>query len=146
MVPVTFVVRRSLFRIALESLPLGIGLGLAILLLLAQLGCEGMSSTTPPGGGPKDGPQMQADFTPPSSGHYDFGKLPWPNDLYRGANGHIALGDIPELAGNNYMAALVDGLADLDGFGVTTGVFMTFDKDLAPVTLNAQNAYIVALS
>ena len=145
MVPVKVVIDRSLTRIALESLPLGIGLGLAILLLLAQFGCSNSGGNPPPGGGP-NGPQMQADFTPPASGHYDFGQLPWPNDLYRGTNGHIALGAIPDLMGSNYATALVDGLADLDGFGVTTGVFVTFDQDLAPVTVNGQNAYIVALS
>jgi hypothetical protein len=145
MVPVKLVIDRSLSRIALESLPLGIGLGLAILLLLAQFGCSSSGGNPPPGGG-QTGPEMQADFTPPSSGHYDFGKLPWPNDLYRGANGHIALGSIPDLAGSNYATALIDGLSDLDGFGVTTGVFMTFDADLAPVTVNGQNAYLVSLS
>src|SRR5215831_3677776 len=145
MVPVKVVLDRSLSRIALESLPLGIGLGLAILLLLAQFGCSSTGSNPPPGGGP-NGPEMQADFTPPASGHYDFGKLPWPNDLYRGANGHIALGAIPDLNGSNYANALVDGLSDLDGFGVTTGIFVAFDKDLAPVTVKAQNAYLVALS
>jgi hypothetical protein len=145
MVPVTLVLRRSLGRIVLESLPLGIGLGLAILLLLAQLGCSSSGSSPPPPTG-GDGPQMQVDFTPPASGHYDFGKLPWPNDLYRGSNGHIALGAIPDLGGSNYANALVDGLSDLDGFGVTTGMFVAFDRDLAPVTVNAQNAYIVTLS
>ncbi|HJZ86962.1 MAG TPA: hypothetical protein VKN99_17440 [Polyangia bacterium] len=88
---------------------------------------------------------MAFDLTPQAGGRFALWQLPWPNDLYRDASGHLAVAAIPELQGSNYESALLDGLSDLDGFGVTTAAFLRFDQDLDATTVTASTTFLVQL-
>ncbi len=94
--------------------------------LLAGLGC-----------GDDDGSEVAGEpvpFRPRTNGATAFGDVPWPSDLYLGADGRV--GDIPGL---ERVAAtprvIADGLARLDGFGRSTGAVFFVDSDVDPESL-----------
>jgi hypothetical protein len=65
-----------------------------------------------------------------------FGSIPWPDDLYLDRQAQIALADFPEQApAPEYARALLDGLDDLDGFGVSSPIYFFLDGDIDPASL-----------
>jgi hypothetical protein len=60
-----------------------------------------------------------------------WGAIPWPDDLYRDAAGHVAVTDLPlrERAASD---ALADALAQLDGFAIRPTLFVAFDGAIDP--------------
>lgn len=69
-----------------------------------------------------------------------FGAIPWPDDLYLDADGHIAVATLPgaaEGADAEYLAAEIASLNELDGFGLVSPIFFTFDGELDASTLSA---------
>ncbi len=56
-----------------------------------------------------------------------FGAVPWPDDMYRDATGHVALASLPGGVRASYGDALLAALAELDGFGVSSPVFFDFE-------------------
>jgi hypothetical protein len=65
-----------------------------------------------------------------------LGAIPWPDDLYLDKQARVALAGLPsELAGSEYGRALLAGLSDLDGFGVSSPVYFFLDGAIAPNSL-----------
>ncbi|HRI62955.1 MAG TPA: hypothetical protein PK156_01925, partial [Polyangium sp.] len=59
-------------------------------------------------------------FQVAANGPTPFGDIPWPSDLYIGADGHV--GEVPNLARvSSTNAAIQAGLSSLDGFGRASG-------------------------
>jgi hypothetical protein len=65
-----------------------------------------------------------------------FGSIPWPDDLYLDRQAEVGLADFPERgAAPEYARALLDGLADLDGFGVSSPIYFFLDGEIDPTSL-----------
>lgn len=74
----------------------------------------------------------------PSDDPMPFGAVPFPDDMYLGSDGRVALGDLPGEARADdaeYFDSLRAALGELDGFGAQSPVFFAFDGDLDPATL-----------
>ncbi len=72
----------------------------------------------------------------------DFGRIPFPDDLYLSDEGRIALGAFPSEAlapFPEYQESMRGSLAQLDGFSPTAPVFFGFDGSLDPTTLPTQS-------
>ena len=79
----------------------------------------------------------------PTSDPIDFGAVPWPDDLYLGADGHIDVGALPGEARAPfpaYWTSLRTSLRTLDGFGVVSPVYFYLDGAIDPETLPATPA------
>ncbi|MDQ3035184.1 MAG: hypothetical protein M3Y87_22450 [Myxococcota bacterium] len=68
----------------------------------------------------------------------DFGAVPFPDDLYL-SDGHVELGAFPreELSDPATVASLRESLREIDGFGVSSPIFVGFDGALDPASLPA---------
>ena len=64
-----------------------------------------------------------------------FGAIPWPDDAYLDASGHVSVTHIPTPAPADYAAALADAMGDLDGFGIRPTIYFRFDGELDPMSL-----------
>ena len=75
----------------------------------------------------------------PAADPMPFGVMPFPDDHYLDEDGYIALGEFPEEnAGEEpsaFIASLRDGLATLDGFGVSSPIYLPFDGDVDVASL-----------
>lgn len=104
--------------------------------LACLAGCDG-----PPSGSDDAGVFVQARVTPrfaPEPGPMPFGAIPWPDDLYRDADGHPTLASVPseaEAVPADYPGAMRDTLSDLDGFSATAPVFFYFEGEIDPASL-----------
>ena len=61
--------------------------------------------------------------------------LPFPNDLFLGADGTLNLKDVPIKSEGAFRPMVLETLNKIDGFGTTTGIFFTFDEELDPNAL-----------
>ncbi|MBK8173274.1 MAG: Ig-like domain-containing protein [Sandaracinaceae bacterium] len=76
----------------------------------------------------------------------DFGAIPWPDDLYLDDDGHISVRSLPGAesgADPDYLAAEVASLRELDGFGLVSPVFFTFDGAVDPESLTATSVRLI---
>ena len=78
------------------------------------------------------------EFQLPASGLPDYGAVPFPSDLYLGADGHVSAA-IPGLSRliTNHVDVFTEGLSTLDGFGRTTASEFFTTGDVAPTSLPA---------
>jgi hypothetical protein len=106
----------------------------------ALCACAGASKGSP------GTPQPTSLAGGPSSVHalYELGPspmrflaIPWPDDAYLDAGGHVSVRELPTDASSDYAQALVDGMHDLDGFGLRPTVYFRFDGALDPASLPA---------
>ncbi|KAB2882869.1 MAG: hypothetical protein F9K40_23265, partial [Kofleriaceae bacterium] len=101
-----------------------------------------------PGTDAPDGPSATAHFDPPppASGG-DWGAVPYPSDLYLDANGRIALTSVPAgpSAQQGNIDMLLEGLATLDGAGVTANVYFPIDGPLAKASVTGEVATLYDL-
>lgn len=87
--------------------------------------------------GPLDGGAelVRAAFWP-AAAPLPFGSVPWPDDLYLDDRGRVAVASLPGPASASaYLDQLGTALGDLDGFGVSSPVYVTFDGPLDPDSL-----------
>ncbi len=116
---------------------------LSILLACGALGwlvgCGGGSAAPLPDAGLPPG--IHASFEP-SAAPMAFGAIPWPDDLYLDASGHISVGKLPgeDQGVASYFDGLRKGLATLDGFGALSPAFFEFEGDIDPTLLPATPA------
>jgi hypothetical protein len=61
-----------------------------------------------------------------SDGPMPWGAIPWPDDLYLDASGHVAVTDLP-LEERAAVGALSDALTQLDGFALRPTLYVDFD-------------------
>ncbi len=117
--------------------------GLLVVVAGTLPACGDDDSTLPPeDGGVVEGVAPRFD---PGPDPLAFGAVPWPDDLYLDADGHIAVTSLPgHAADEDYAASLGRGLAELDGFGVVSPIFFTFDGALDPSSLPADAAASVS--
>jgi hypothetical protein len=81
-----------------------------------------------------DSVHVRFDLGPGSA--MSFGSIPWPDDLYLGRGAQVGLADFPEHGvAPEYARALLDGLADLDGFGVSSPIYFFLDGEIDPASL-----------
>ncbi len=69
----------------------------------------------------------------PTAEPMDFGAVPFPDALYRDADGVIQLGEIPGEAGSisgEFFESLRAGLREIDGFGASSPVFFGVDGEI----------------
>src|SRR5680860_1450249 len=66
-----------------------------------------------------------------SAGPMSQGAIPWPDDLYLGADGHVQVRSLDGPFGD----ALAEGYAQLDGFAARPVVTFEFDAPLDPRSL-----------
>jgi hypothetical protein len=64
-----------------------------------------------------------------------FLDIPWPDDGYLDANGHVAVRDLPSRAPREFSRALAESLGDLDGFGLRPAIYFRFDGALDSASL-----------
>ena len=110
------------------------GLSIACALLGSLAACGGGGS----GGGGIDAPPVvtaaaTAHFDPPTPmAGAEWGKLPYPSDLYLDASGHTRLLTVPAGPGavDTNVDALKDGLASMNGAGVRSSVYFPIDGTL----------------
>jgi alpha-beta hydrolase superfamily lysophospholipase len=76
----------------------------------------------------------------PAADPMPFGAVPWPDDLYLDATGHVALATLPGAIQSDYATALRHALADLDGFGTLSPVYFQFEGSIDPATLPVDEA------
>lgn len=103
--------------------------------LLALVGCDAPVVTD---AGTDAGPTSTATLRfAPSDGPIDFGQVPFPDDLYLGADGRLELGALPGEASAEapYPDAMRAAAADLDGFGAVSPVFFTIDGAIDATSL-----------
>lgn len=110
------------------------------LFLASSLGCDDQSSTgnNEPTGGDSivdaGSPSVESSVLvrfEPSAISYEtpLGLVPFPHDMYRDSNGHLKLDGFPNQSG--VLAKLVNELeSDTDGFGTTSGFFMSFSEQI----------------
>jgi len=82
----------------------------------------------------------------PSDGVMDFGAIPFPDDLYRDADGAIVIGELPGEAGSvagAFFESLRAGLREIDGFGASSPVFFPVEGELDRSSLPADRAATV---
>lgn len=105
-----------------------------VLALAALTACGDDDGTTPsPDAGAEVGPRVRFEL---GADPMPFGAVPWPDDLYLGADGRIDVGELPsEESSPDYFEALRTGLAELDGFGVVTPIYFELDAAIDPGTL-----------
>lgn len=109
------------------------------LALLLSFGCgdddgPSVDSGTPDGAMPST---FRARFEPVAD-PMPWGVAPFPDDLYLGADGRVALGTYPSEAMSGfprYVESLRDTLGELDGFGITSPVYFPIDGDVDPASL-----------
>ncbi len=97
------------------------------------------------GGGTHSPPPIEADAGPaPVRALYElgaapmpFGAIPWPDDSYLDADGHVSVRDLPSGATREYAAALTAAMVDLDGFGLRPTIYFRFDGALDPSSVPA---------
>ncbi|HJL17085.1 MAG TPA: hypothetical protein RMH99_15575 [Sandaracinaceae bacterium LLY-WYZ-13_1] len=110
---------------------------LAIVALAA--GCDGEPMPDDGGRPPAVHPRFELGPDP-----MDFGAVPWPDDLYLGEDGRIAVGALPSedrAEPPDYPDALRRGLAELDGFSAHAPIFFDFPSNaLDPASLPASPA------
>ena len=111
---------------------------LAFTLLFAACGDD---DGVPGDGGSGDGgvEGFRAIFAP-SADPMPWGAAPFPDDLYLDATGGIALSELPNEAGLDdptYAASLRASLHELDGFGLTSPVYVPLSAPAAPDSLPA---------
>jgi hypothetical protein len=71
-------------------------------------------------------------FSLGSGGPMTLGTVPWPDDLYLDKQSHVTLARLPDdPATSDYQSALLESLADLDGYGVASPVYFFLDGDIA---------------
>ena len=111
----------------------------ALAALFVLVACQPMSM--PMGDGAVNG-SVHVVFNP-GSGPIDFANVPFPDDLYR-ASGRIEIGAFPaehtQVAGEmpprpEMISTMREAFHDLDGFGVSSGIFFRLDGDIDPRTL-----------
>jgi len=86
-----------------------------------------------------------ARFEPPTPGAgAPWGQLPYPNDLLVDADGKLALQTLPggPNASESISAGFLDGLRELDGAGVASGIWFGIDGDVDPATLDGNVALV----
>ncbi|MFO0683534.1 MAG: hypothetical protein U0234_15865 [Sandaracinus sp.] len=110
------------------------------------LGCT--SPPAPPGDASTPG-HVHVVFDPGAGDAIDFAQVPFPDDLYRNAEGGIELGAFPaeltQVAGEvppdaDMIRTMREALRDLDGFGTSAGVYFRVDGDVDPSSLPATPA------
>jgi hypothetical protein len=69
---------------------------------------------------------------PPPTAGGDWGRVPYPNDLYLDATGHVALTSLPTgpHPDAGHVAMMIDGLSSMNGAGLRSNVY--FPIDVAP--------------
>lgn len=111
----------------------------ALVLLVA---CD--PPVTPAGDGGTDAGQESTTALrfAPRMGPIDFGAVPFPDDLYLDATGHVELGAFPSqsIAFSDYVETARSAAAELDGFGAVSPIYFFLDGDLDPSTLPATPA------
>lgn len=118
----------------------------ALVALVAFLWVAGCSSPPNPPGDAATAGHVHVVFDPGAGDAIDFAQVPFPDDLYRNAEGGIELGAFPaetvqvagEVAPDAAMVRTMrEALRDLDGFGTSSGVFFRIDGDIDPSSLPA---------
>jgi dienelactone hydrolase len=73
----------------------------------------------------------------PTMGAMDFGAVPFPDDLYLDATGHVELGALPSEASafGDYITTARSAALELDGFGAVSPILFPVDGDIDPSTL-----------
>ena len=108
-------------------------LRLVFLLSLTSAACGGDDAVVADGGTGA----VHARFDPVAD-PMPFGAVPWPDDLYLGADGKIDVGLLPgELSTGvpEYHESLRATLRELSGFGTVSPVFFYFDGEIDPASL-----------
>lgn len=90
-----------------------------------------------------DGSEVVEDAGPPPVRcRYDlgrlpmsFGAIPWPDNAYLDERGRVSVRDLPSQSDEAYANALVEAMADLDGFAVRPTIYFGFDGSLDPDSL-----------
>jgi hypothetical protein len=85
----------------------------------------------------------------PADEAMEFGRVPFPNELYRDSERTIRLAPFasePGAPDPTYYAALRDSLAELDGFSPVAPIFFGVDGDVDPQSLPSSSAESLAAS
>jgi len=119
--------RRFLVRLHMVLIMIAVlGSGLALGLAAGLAGCSGGSGAEPAG------PSVSMDFTR-GGGFYS---APFPSADLQGPDGHLDLSGFPNRDAIVIFAkAIALGEADMDGAGVSSGVYFRLTGDLDPATL-----------
>jgi dienelactone hydrolase len=115
---------------------------LSRLLLLAAL-APGLAACGDEGGSAPPPPAATTPDFALAVGPMALGDIPWPDDLYRNADGRIVVSAVPGEGGRGdaeFLASLRTTLGELDGFGQVSPVFFTFSGPLDPTSLPATTA------
>jgi dienelactone hydrolase len=75
-----------------------------------------------------------------TAGPMALGAIPWPDDLYRDADGRVDVSGLPGIAGRgdaDFLESLRTSLLEIDGFGQVTPVFFTLTGAIDPASLPA---------
>jgi hypothetical protein len=99
----------------------------------------------PPDASPASGPEARFDPPEPGAGA-DWGAVPFPSDLYLGANGQMALSSLP-LGANPSMdqvELLLEAINTMDGAGIWSNIYFPIVGEIDPATL-AGNVRLVDL-
>ncbi len=112
---------------------------------LLTLGCPPASS---PSDAATDGPIAR--FEVPAQGSLDWGTVPFPCELYRGADGAVTFGSLPVRGAPAVWNGIRDALRTRRGFGVRGHAFVVVDGEIDPATLLAEpgagNAPVVLMA
>ncbi len=115
---------------SLRALPLG-----ALAFTLAACGDDEAGTPPPPAA-------TTPDFAL-AAGPMALGDIPWPDDLYRNAEGRIDVSAVPGEGGRgdaDFLASLRTTLREVDGFGQVSPVYFSFSGALDAASLPATTA------
>lgn len=93
-------------------------------------------------------PQSMIRFAPTEEA-MEFGRVPFPNEIYRDSSRTIRLAPFasePGAPDPTYYAAIRDSLAELDGFSPVAPIFFGVDGDIDPQSLPSSSAESLAAS
>jgi hypothetical protein len=119
------------------------------LVLAFGCGCSAGSDTPVPGDGPDAAPpaRVRAVFEPPAPGtSAAWGTIPYPSDLFLGADGTLALASLPVTDNGlpEASAMLLEALATMDGAGLWSNVYLPVTVAIDPSTLPG-NVHLIDL-